>query len=478
MKTSLNSQFTDSIFNALKEVNQQFDNYYPGRIRGRQPVHTMYGGAQLYKADLAAKMGKVALNTLNSYAPNFVLFARAIGLPEAKFLPHSLEDINALQRELEKDIDAVHRIHKPAWLTYTIYQRVIEKLQREPVEDFRIDFEDGYGNRPDEEEDNDAVRTAGEVAKGLKENILTPFIGIRIKPLTNELLTRSMRTLDIFVTNLVDLTGGKLPDNFVITVPKVTIPEQVTTVVEVLEQIEKQTNLPENSLKIELMIETTQSLITSNGELNLPLLLKASKDRCVGAHFGTYDYTASCSISAEYQLMDHNSCDFARHMMGVAYGGTGIMLSDGATNIMPVGPHRGKELTPAQISENLSVVHQAWKVHVDHVRHSLIHGYYQGWDLHPNQLPTRYATLFHFFLKSLDNASLRLKTFVEQAAQATLVGDVFDDAATGQGLINFFLKGWNCSAITKEEFESTGINLSDLQDGASASSPWLKVLNR
>src|SRR4030081_3151593 len=127
---------------------------------------------------------------------------------------------------------------------------------------------------------------------------------------------------------------------------------------------------------------------------------------------------------------------------------------------MPVGPHRaaeGSTLTPDQIEENRAVIHRSWKLHYDHVQHSLIGGYYQGWDLHPAQLPTRYAAVYAFFLESAEESSKRLKNFIEKAAQATLVGDVFDDAATGQGLLNYFLRGINCGAITPEEAQATGL---------------------
>ena len=334
-----------------------------------------------------------------------------------------------------------------AWLAHTIYERVNEKLRREPVEDFRIDYEDGYGNRPDAEEDGHAAAGAEEVAKGLATNALPPFIGIRIKPFTEELRERSVRTLDIFVSTLVEKTGGKLPDNFVVTLPKITIPEQVALLSDLFDQLEKQTGLAAGSLKMEMMIETTQSIINDRGEINLPLLLEAARGRCVAAHFGTYDYTASCSITAAHQHMMHPACDFAKHMMQVSFAGTGIWLSDGATNIMPVAPHRAAEggppLTAEQIEENQTVVHRAWKLHYDHIQHSLTNAFYQGWDLHPAQLPTRYAAVYAFFLESLDAASERLRNFVEKAAKATLVGDVFDDAATGQGLLNYFLRATN-----------------------------------
>jgi hypothetical protein len=169
--------------------------------------------------------------------------------------------------------------------------------------------------------------------------------------------------------------------------------------------------------------------------------------------------------------MMHPACDFAKQMMQVSFAGTGIWLSDGATNIMPVAPHRfsegGAPLTAEQIAENREVVHRAWKLHFDHIQHSLIGGFYQGWDLHPAQLPTRYAAVYSFFLQSLDAASERLRNFVEKAAKATLVGDVFDDAATGQGLLNYFLRALNCGALTEEEaVELSGLTVAELRSGS------------
>jgi hypothetical protein len=200
------------------------------------------------------------------------------------------------------------------------------------------------------------------------------------------------------------------------------------------------------------------------------LLLAAGEGRCVAAHFGTYDYTAGCNITAAHQHMLHPACDFAKHMMQVSFAGTGIWLSDGATNIMPVAPHRraeGESLTKEQTDENREVVHRAWKLHYDHIQHSLVNAFYQGWDLHPAQLPTRYAAVYAFFLESLDAASERLKNFVEKAAKATLVGDVFDDAATGQGLLNYFLRAINCGAITEAEaVERSGLTLPELRSAS------------
>src|SRR6266851_2295680 len=443
---------------------------YPGEPGRRQPVHTVYGGAHLFKADSAARLGKVAERALADHAPDFVVFARALGLPRSNELPDVLGYATGLKQRLANEPDKVREENPAAWLAHTIHARVQEKLSREPVEDFRIDFEDGYGNRPDAEEDGHAESAAMEVARGLAAGILPPFIGIRIKPFNEELRARSMRTLDIFVSTVVAQTGGQLPENFVVTLPKITTPEQVSALAELFDLLETRTGLAPGALKMEMMIETTQSIIRSDGRINLPLLLRAARGRCTAAHFGTYDYTASCSITAAHQHMMHPACDFAKHMMQVSFAGTGIWLSDGATNIMPVAPHRAAEgtmLTQDQIDGNRAVVHRAWKLHYDHIQHSLAGGFYQGWDLHPAQLPTRYAAVYAFFLESLDAAAERLHNFVEKAAKATLVGDVFDDAATGQGLLNYFLRALNCGALEEDEaLRLSGLTLEDLRSGS------------
>lgn len=474
MKTSLTSDSTAAVLQQLQAANSRFSHAYPGSYPERQPVHTVYGGAQIFKADVGPKMGALALNTLAQYAPNFAIFAHATGLPGAAYLPETLDKGDQLAQAIAANPEYARLTNEPAWLAWLIYQRVVDKLKREAVEDFRIDFEDGYGNRKDEEEDYHATLTAQEVARGMRENTLPPFIGIRVKTLTPVLTKRAVRTLDIFISTLLAETNGQLPPGFVVTIPKVTIPEQVSTIHTLLGQIEQANGLAEGTLKMEIMVESTQSVIGSSGAISLPLLVREAPGRLLGAHFGTYDYTASCNIVAEHQHMANRVCDFAKHVMQVSLGGTGLMISDGATNIMPVPLHRGDALTAVQAHENLQAIHKAWKLHSSHIYHSLAHGFYQGWDLHPNQLPTRYGSIYGFFLRSLPEASLRLKTFLAKAAQATLVGDVFDDAATGLGLLNYFRRGVNCGAITAPEVEATGLTMDELY--GRAPSPWLKHL--
>ncbi len=466
MKTTLTKQNLSALYKEIGEANDAFSEFYPGEPTVRQAVHTVYGGAQIFKAETASRLGELARRSLEESAPDFASFAKALKFPGSERLPDDPDQLERLSEKLQHYEDEIRKSDPEIWLAWTVYQRVQAKLDKEPVEDFRIDFEDGYGNRPDEEEDKDAVRNAKEVAKGMASNTLPPFIGIRIKPFTPDLKQRSLRTLDLFLSALAEETGGKLPPNFVVTIPKVVSAEEVTALVNAFELIEAGTSFKKDSLKLELMIETPQSLITSTGEVLLPKLITASRGRCVGAHFGVYDYTASVNITADYQSMDHPACDFARHMMKVSFASMGINISDGATNIMPIGPHRaekGKELSDQQAEENRETVHRAWRLMFDHVNHSLRQGYYQGWDLHPAQFPVRYAAVYLFFLRTLDQASHRLKTFVERAAQATLVGDVFDDAATGQGLLNYFIRGMNCGAITIEEAKATGLTLEEIR---------------
>jgi citrate lyase beta subunit len=416
--TTIPDNAMHALLATLDKANARVNDRFPGESPHRQPVHVVYGGAHLFKADAAAKLGAVALKALQEHAPDAASLARVFNL----------------------DAAVADRIHP----------RVLEKLTREPVEDFRIDFEDGFGNRPDQEEDSFALSTANEVALGLSGGTLPPSLGIRIKPLNEELKQRSLRTFDLFLTRLLERSGGKLPPNFVVTLAKITSPEQVTAMTAVCDAYEYWHDLPAGTIRFELMIETTQSVIASDGSIALPRLLAEGNGRIVAAHFGTYDYTAACGITAAHQHMLHPVCDFAKHVMQVSLAGTGVWLSDGATNVMPVGSR--------------DVVHRAWQLHARHVRHSLETGFYQGWDLHPAQLPSRYTSVFAFFLEGLDAASDRLKNFVQKAAQATLVGDVFDDAATGQGLLNYFLRALNCGAITEQEaIEMSGLTLDELR---------------
>ena len=402
---------------------------------GRQPVHVIYGGAHLFSSETPAKLGRLALKAAEEYCSE----------------PRDLATIFGIRDDI----------------CQSVYDKIVVKLTTEPIEDLRIDFEDGYGYRSDQEEDSHAESAAQQMAAGMSNDSLPPFVGIRIKAFSPESHSRAIRTLDIFLTSLIKASGGRLPENFVITLPKIVSVEQVSALTRLLDTLESRLLLPEGALKVELMVETPQSIVSPTGEFALPNLVSAAAGRCVAAHFGAYDYTASLDITSEYQDMLAQTCDFARNLMQVSLSATGIRLSDGATNVMPVPPHRGRELTPEQKQENLDAVHSAWRLHYDHCRHSLANGFYQGWDLHPAQLVSRYAAIYSFFLEGLPAASERLRNFIDKAAQATLVGDVFDDAATGQGLLNYFVRAVSCGAITDAEaLAHSGLSVDQLRSGS------------
>ena len=396
----------------LKATNQKLARLYPGDAIGRQPVHTFIGGGDSFTRDSVRRAGEEAIRTFETVAPTAKAFAEMVGMPDDPILVE------------------------------TVTARVLRKLEREPIEDFRIDFEDGYGTRPDAEEDGHAKAAALEVAAAMKSGTLPPFIGIRIKPMSRELHARSLRTLDIFVTTLVK-AAKRLPDNFAVTLTKVMAPAHVTAVAERCTALERKLKLKRHAIRFELMIETPQSIVAPDGGIALLRLVAAGRGRVRGAHFGVYDYTALCGITAAWQHPRHVACDIAREIMRVSLAQTGVMIADGSSNLLPIPPH-----VPA-----------AWKRHFDDVTHSLVNGYYQGWDLHPGHLPTRYAAVYAFYLSALPAATTRLRNFFTKAEKA---GAAFDDAATGQALVNFLNRALSSGAITMEEAMQTGLTAAEL----------------
>jgi citrate lyase beta subunit len=388
----------------------------------RQPVHTVFGGAHLFRAGVVERFRAIALESFEAYAPDASSLGAALGF-------------------------------NPGVLAETVHARVREKLQREPIEDYRIDFEDGYGARAAAEEDGHAVAAAREVAAGIAAGSLPWRVGIRVKSFDHAEHERSQRTLRLFLSTLM-AGAGRLPTNFIVNLPKVTSVGQVQEFVDILAALERKFGLADGALRFEVMVETPQIVVAADGHTPLPLLAAAGGDRLVGAIFGAYDFTASLGITASHQSLRHPSCDFARNMMLVALAGTRIQLSDGATAVLPVPVHAhpaAGALTAAQADENRRGVHAAWRLHSDNIRHAMASGFYQGWDLHPAQLVSRYAATFAFFIEGLDAAGARLRNFMAKSAQATRVGAAFDDAATGRGLVNYFLRAVSSGAITEDE---------------------------
>ncbi|MFT7220676.1 MAG: citrate lyase beta subunit [Candidatus Azotimanducaceae bacterium] len=469
MATQLDDIDLAPLMARLSAANAVFDERYPGIRLDRLPIHTLYGGAHLFKKGTPAKLGGLAASHLIEYAPDFTAFARALALPDADLLPleaTSLADLDAWLAGIPNSDKASKEATRTAFdtgrIAHAVYHRVKDKLQSEAIEDQRLDFEDGYGARANAEEDGDAVASAMALVEAASENLLPPFIGIRVKALTEEAKHRSIRTLDLFLTTYAQ-SGAPLPQPFYVTLPKVTSPEQVTAMVDCIELLESRCGFDQGAISLELMIETIQSIISPTGENSIPALIDAGRGRVTSAILGTFDYTASCNIASHYQDHQHPSVDFARQMMQVCLAGTGVNICDGITNIMPIAPHKGANLTSAQQAENVETVHDAWRTHFNNILHSLRLGFYQGWDLNPTQLPIRFAACYFFFLEGLDDAKSRLTTFIDEAAQASMVGNTFDDAASGQGLLNFFVNGINCGALREEEALSTGITRDELR---------------
>lgn len=460
----MNRTFSDE---TLAEWHSKFDNPNSSSVLPtsafRNPLHVVYGGANLYKAETPAKLGAIALKSLENHAPNFVDFANAFWLDGAQKLPVYDDLIAETETLLSEQAEKVKAENHAAWYAWTIYRRTIEKLKREAVEDFRIDFEDGYGFRRDEEEDAHAVSASGELARSFKEDVITTFCGFRIKSFQPETYKRAIRTLDLFLTNLLEKTGGALPENFVVTLPKIKKAEEVGILAKLLDEFESRHNLANGAIKVEILIETPESILAMKD------FVKAGRNRVNSAHFGAYDFTSSFGIVAEHQHLQHDSCKFARQMMQVNLAPFGIRLSDSVTTEMPIPVYKGENLSQNERQENRKAVHKAWRTHFNNVTNSLINGFYQSWDLHPAQLPARYAAVYAFFLSSKDSSAARLKGFLDKASQAMLTGNQFDDAASAQGLLNYFLRALNCGALTEAEIiNTTGLSIDELRSASFA----------
>ena len=361
---------------------------YPGEWPERQPVHTCYVPADAVEPQLAAAWGTGALAALDEH-----------GLPDLGIDPELVEEV---------------------------LPRVRFKLSSEPVEDLRVDAEDGY-RRGGEHEDDDVLAAGAALAADLEAGVAPPSIGIRGKSLEAHSRHRGVRSLDLFL--------GALPGRrAVVTLPKVTDVEQVAAFLPVLEALQAAHGV---TLDLELQIETPQAVIGPDGTATLARMVHVAGPRLIGLHYGTYDYSAALGIAAGYQAADHPAADFAKQLMQVAAATTGVRVVDGSTNVLPVGPREH--------------VHAAWKVHSRLVRRALHRGFYQGWDLHPAQLVTRYVATYAFFRAAVPDAGARLAAYLDRAD-----GGVLDEPATARALAGVLLRGLDCGAVDEAEVQAAG----------------------
>ncbi|MER5553692.1 aldolase [Streptomyces sp. NPDC002793] len=408
--TSLTGTVGAEIGASLASVDAELARRYPGDPGTRQPVHTVYVPADSFTPTTVRTWGDQALAALDEHAPDAVSLATVLGIPQE--------------------------------LAGPVHDRVRAKLEREPVEDLRIDFEDGYGPRPDAEEDEAAARAARLVAEAYADGTAAPYMGIRMKCMESAVRDRGIRTTDIFLTGL--MRAGGLPDGLVLTLPKVTYPEQVTAFVRLLEAFEEAHALPAGRLGFEIQIETSQSILAADGTAAVARMIDAARGRASGLHYGTFDYSACVGVSPAYQASDHPAADHAKAVMQVAAAGTGVRVCDGSTNVLPVGPAQQ--------------VHDAWRLHHGLTRRALARAYYQGWDMHPGHLPTRYAAVYTFYREGLGQAAARLAAYVAKAG-----GDVMDEPATAKALSGYLLRGIDCGALdTAEVTGLTGLGRPEL----------------
>ncbi|MBA2445706.1 MAG: aldolase, partial [Nocardioidaceae bacterium] len=306
-------------------------------------------------------------------------------------------------------------------------------------------LEDGYGDRGDETEDADVVGAVTAIAQAGLRGSAPPFWGVRCKSFEAASRARGLRTLDLALGSA--LAVGPLPAGFVVTLPKVTTTEQVTGMVEACTRLERAYGLETRRLHFEIQVETPQAILGADGTASVARWLEEADGRCSGLHFGTYDYTAALGIAAAYQSMEHPAADHAKAVMALAATGTRARLSDGSTNIVPVGDE--------------AAVHQAWALHARLVRRHLERGYFQGWDLHPAQLPTRYLATYLFFREGLAEVLRRLRIYLSGHGG----GAVMDEPATAQALAAFVRRGVHCGAVTLDEVQSqAGVGFAILDD--------------
>jgi len=272
--------------------------------------------------------------------------------------------------------------------------------------------------------------------------------GLRCKSLEKDTRHRAVRTLRVFLETLLE-NDRPLPRFFVITLPKVTSAAQVAAMDVLCQRLETafgigtRQGVPQR-LGFEIQVETPQAIVGHDGVATIARCVHAAPDRLTGLHYGTYDYSAALGIAGAYQSLEHPAADYAKAVMQVAAAGTGVELSDGSTNVLPVG---GRDEVVA-----------AWRLHARLVRRSLERGFYQGWDLHPAQLVSRYAATYAFYLEGLPRATARLRASAERSAAGQ------EEPATVRALAEFVARSINCGATTEAEVTKlTGLTFADLR---------------
>lgn len=409
---SLTEDFLTGVDRSLAAADADLALRYPGDPGTRQPVHTVYLSAADADARTPKRWGAAALELLEAHAAGAAAAAELTGLGP--------------------DLDGA------------VLDRVRAKLLMQPVEDLRLDFEDGYGHRPDAEEDAAAVAAGVLLSELLSSSGGPTFAGVRFKSLEADTRRRGLRTLDLVVSGVL-AAGGSLPVGFLFTLPKVTSVDQVRAMVTVCEELERAHGLRSGELRFEIQIETPQSILGADGTATVAAMIDTAGARCIALHYGTFDYSAACGVAPSQQSLAHPVADHAKAVMQVAAAGTGVRVCDGSTNVIPTG-------TPEQIRA-------AMRLHAQLVQRSLERAYYQGWDMHPGHLVTRYLATYAFYRAGLPAAASRLRNYLTHQASG-----VMDEPATAQALAAFVVRGLHCGALDDAEVTTgTGADRATLE---------------
>lgn len=399
------SDMVDRASRRLAADDATYAAAYPGDATTRQPVHTCYVPADRAWARTSRIWGDAALALMDKAGS-----------------PPGSEDVA---------------------------DRVRAKLATQPVEDLRIDLEDGYGHRPDSEEDAHADR-AGATLAALGTDPHGPFVsGVRIKGLQPETRARGLRSL----LTVIDAARAFDPEwprsRTVVVLPKVTSADQVAAMVDALTTVETSRGLAPGALRLEIQVEVPQAVVGPDGRIPLAGMIRAAAGRCEGLHFGTYDFSAAAGVSGGHQASDHPLADQAKSLMQLAAAGTGARVVDGSTNVLPVGDD--------------DAVLAAWRTHARLVRRALERALYQGWDLHPGQLVTRYAVTYGFLREELAVAASRLRVYVDRTSGRGDTPGTLDEPATARALASAVLRGVDCGAVDPDEATgATGVDRATL----------------
>lgn len=401
---------TDRLDGLLADADEALGSRYPGPPTGRFPVHTVYLPADRCTAADVRDFAATARKLLASYAPDAAELARATG----------------------ESVDEVA----------PVYDRLVAKLERDPIEDLRADFEDGYGIRADDAEDADLQGVLAGFRELADGNELPTWHGVRFKSFEAPTRARGIRTL---VDYLHGMAERGLLDGNVLTLPKVTSVEQAVAMRTACEALEQELGLPSGSVTFEIQVETPQAILSSDGATAVARMVHAAPGRVSSLVYGTFDYSAGIGIAAAYQALDHPAADHAKAVMQVAAAQTGTRICDGSTNVVAFGDREA--------------AHATWRLHSGLVTRSLVRGIYQGWDMHPGHLVSRYLANYLFFRRALPSAASRLAAYVQQ----TSGGDVMDEPATAKMLADALLRGVHCGAVGADEVESAcGLTESEL----------------